>query len=413
MEKSFRYIPPKPPIWFTVFWAGSLGLLLGFLTARGQHDLMLPYAIVAAITFSFLAFLSIKFAASKIMAAAFCAVALFLPALFYTGVAYALGVAIFGWILGLMSHWLSSGSYRLNQPPYATSNEVLWFYSFRFICGLIFLFLIAPILIVFPLSFNKEPYFSFTQGMLAFDPQAFSVRWYIDILHNGMIDPFAIAGWWTDLWANSQWIRSIKNSFIIGIFATLLATGLGTLAAIGLSRSEMPFRRPIMALLISPMIVPLVIIASGMFFFFSDIGIAKTYIGVIVAHAILGTPYVIITVTATLVGFDESLTRAAASLGANPFRTFFKVQMPLILPGVVSGALFAFITSFDEVVVVLQLADVRQRTIPRQMFSGIREQISPTILAVATILVILSILLLTIVELLRRRSERLRGISQT
>jgi putative spermidine/putrescine transport system permease protein len=168
-----------------------------------------------------------------------------------------------------------------------------------------------------------------------------------------------------------------------------------------------------MALLISPMIVPLVIIASGMFFFFSDIGIAKTYIGVIVAHAILGTPYVIITVTATLVGFDESLTRAAASLGANPFRTFFKVQMPLILPGVVSGALFAFITSFDEVVVVLQVADVRQRTIPRQMFSGIREQISPTILAVATILVLLSILLLTIVELLRRRSERLRGISQT
>ncbi|MGY9010453.1 MAG: ABC transporter permease [Rhodobacterales bacterium] len=287
----------------------------------------------------------------------------------------------------------------------------MWFYTFRFICGLIFLFLIAPILIVFPLSFNKEPYFSFTEGMLAFDPTAFSVRWYIDILHNGMIDPAGVIGWWSDLWSNSQWIRSIKNSFIIGIFATLLATGLGTLAAIGLSRSEMPFRRPIMALLISPMIVPLVIIGSGMFFFFSDIGIAKTYLGVIVAHAILGTPYVIITVTATLVSFDESLTRAAASLGANPFRAFFKVQMPLILPGVVSGALFAFITSFDEVVVVLQIADVRQRTIPRQMFSGIREQISPTILAVATILVILSIVLLTIVEMLRRRSERMRGIS--
>ena len=252
---------------------------------------------------------------------------------------------------------------------------------------------------------------NYQQGMIALDPSAFSVRWYIDILHNGMIDPVAVIGWWSDLWNNSQWIRSIKNSFIIGILATLLATGLGTLAAIGLSRSEMPFRRPIMALLISPMIVPLVIIGSGMFFFFSDIGIAKTYVGVIVAHAILGTPYVIITVTATLVGFDQSLTRAAASLGANPFRTFFKVQMPLILPGVVSGALFAFITSFDEVVVILQVADVRQRTIPRQMFSGIREQISPTILAVATLLVIISIILLTVVELLRRRSERLRGIT--
>ncbi len=152
-----------------------------------------------------------------------------------------------------------------------------------------------------------------------------------------------------------------------------------------------------MALLISPMVVPLVIIASGLFFFFSDVGIAKTYIGVILAHAVLGTPYVIITVTATLVGFEVN--------------TFFKIQMPLILPGVISGALFAFITSFDEVVVVLQLADVRQRTIPRQMFSGIREQISPTILAVATILVIISIILLTVVELLRRRSERLRGIT--
>jgi putative spermidine/putrescine transport system permease protein len=166
-----------------------------------------------------------------------------------------------------------------------------------------------------------------------------------------------------------------------------------------------------MALLISPMIVPLVITASGLFFFFSSVGLAKTYLGIILAHAALGTPFVIITVTATLSGFDQSLTRASANMGAGPIRTFFKVQMPLILPGVISGALFAFITSFDEVVAVLQLADVRQRTIPRQMFSGIREQISPTILAVATILVIISILLLTTVELLRRRSERLRGVS--
>ena len=190
-----------------------------------------------------------------------------------------------------------------------------------------------------------------------------------------------------------------------------MATSIGTLAAIGLSRSEMPYRRPIMALLISPMIVPLVITASGLFYFYSQIGIAKSYTGLILSPAILGTPFVIITVTATLAGFDNNLTRAAANLGAGPIRTFFKVQMPLILPGVISGGLFAFITSFDEVVVVLQLADVRQRTIPRQMFSGIREQISPTILAVATILVILSIAILTTVELLRRRSERLRGVS--
>ena len=398
-------------MWFNLLWTGLLGAILGFLTAQGDYNLMLPYLGLGFLIFGILAYISINFLKSRIISSIFCTIVLLLTGVYFFGVAYAIIIAVFGWILGAMSHWLANGSYRLNLPPYATSKSVLWFYSFRFICGLIFLFLMAPILIVFPLSFNKEPYFSFTQGMIALDPSAFSVRWYIDILHNGMIDPVAVIGWWSDLWNNSQWIRSIKNSFIIGILATLLATGLGTLAAIGLSRSEMPFRRPIMALLISPMIVPLVIIGSGMFFFFSDIGIAKTYLGVIIAHAILGTPYVIITVTATLVSFDESLTRAAASLGANPFRAFFKVQMPLILPGVVSGALFAFITSFDEVVVVLQVADVRQRTIPRQMFSGIREQISPTILAVATILVIISIVLLTVVEMLRRRSERMRGIT--
>ena len=131
----------------------------------------------------------------------------------------------------------------------------------------------------------------------------------------------------------------------------------------------------------------------------------------ILAHAILGIPFVIITVTATLVGFDNSLVQAAYSMGATPLRTFFKVQLPLILPGVISGALFAFVTSFDEVVVVIAMASVEQRTIPRQMFSGIREQISPTILAVATILVIISIGLLTTLELIRRRGERLRGVT--
>ena len=297
-------------------------------------------------------------------------------------------------------------------PPYTTTGEHIWHYTFRLLCGLIFLFLILPVLIVLPLSFNVEPYFSFTPGMLSFDPEAFSLRWYEDILRNGMAapdEPLSWA-WFADTWNNGQWMRAIRNSFFIGICATLLATALGTLAAIGLSRSEMPYRRLIMSILISPMIVPLVITAAGMFFFYSRIHLSQTYLGVIMAHAILGTPFVIITVTATLVGFDKSLVRAANSLGAGPITTFRRVQMPLILPGVISGALFAFITSFDEVVAVLFLASPEQRTIPRQMWSGIREQISPTILAVATLLVILSIILLTILELLRRRSERLRGI---
>ena len=298
-------------------------------------------------------------------------------------------------------------------PPYTSTGERIWHYTFRVICGLIFLFLILPILIVLPLSFNVEPYFSFTPGMLALDPEAFSLRWYKDILRNGMAAPDAPLNlsWFADTWNNAQWMRAIRNSFFIGICATLLSTALGTLAAIGLSRSEMPYRRLIMSILISPMIVPLVITAAGMFFFYSKIQLSQTYIGVIMAHAVLGTPFVIITVTATLVGFDKSLVRASNSLGAGPIQTFFKIQMPLIIPGVISGGLFAFITSFDEVVAVLFLASPEQRTIPRQMWSGIREQISPTILAVATLLVLLSIILLTVIELLRRRSERLRGVT--
>ena len=219
------------------------------------------------------------------------------------------------------------------------------------------------------------------------------------------------AAWWIDAWSNATWLHAMKNSALIGVVATVFATALGTLAALGLSRPEMPFRRAIMALLISPMIVPLIITATGMFFFYSATGLAHTFIGIVMAHAMLGIPFVIITVTATLVGFDHSLTRAAASLGATPSTIFRQVTLPLILPGVISGALFAFVTSFDEVVVVLFVASYDQRTIPLQMWNGIREQISPTILAVATILVVFSIVLLTTIEFLRRRSERLRGIS--
>jgi len=278
-------------------------------------------------------------------------------------------------------------------PSYATPLERVWHYTFRVICGLIFFFLLAPIVIMIPLSFNSQPYFTFSREMLTLNPDGFSLRWY------------------RDLFNSDSWMRSIRNSFMIGIASTILATTLGTLAALGLSRSQMPAKGLIMGILISPMIVPLIISAAGMFFFFSSINIAQTFLGVILAHTALGTPFVVITVTATLVGFDHSLTRAAANLGASPTRTFFKITMPLILPGVISGALFAFITSFDEIVIVLFVAGVEQRTIPREMWSGIREQISPTILAVATILVLISIALLTAVEMLRRRSERIRGLS--
>lgn len=279
-------------------------------------------------------------------------------------------------------------------PPYASPGQRVWFYTFRYvICGFILFFLIAPILTIIPLSFNAENFFTFTPEMLALDPEGYSLKHY------------------KDFFTSNDWQAALKNSFLIAPAATLIATTLGTLAAIGLSQSHVPFRRAIMAILISPMIVPLIISAAGMYFFYSRIGLQGTYLGVVLAHAALGTPFVIITVTATMVGFDRSLTRAAASLGADPLTTFFKVQMPLIIPGVVSGALFAFITSFDEVVVVLFLGSAGQKTLPWQMFTGLREQISPTILAVATIMVAMSIVLLSVLEMLRRRSERLRGLT--
>ncbi|MEM9631232.1 MAG: ABC transporter permease [Pseudomonadota bacterium] len=278
-------------------------------------------------------------------------------------------------------------------PPYASPLQRTWFYTFRVICGLIFFFLIFPILVILPLSFNAQDFFTFTKEMLALSPEGYSFKHY------------------NDFFTNPDWQQALKNSVLIAPIATLLATGFGTLAAIGLSQSHVPYKSAIMAVLISPMIVPLIISAAGMYFFYSRIGLQGTYWGVVLAHAALGTPFVIITVTATLVGFDRSLVRASASLGANPVTTFFKVQMPLIIPGVVSGALFAFITSFDEVVVVLFLGSAGQKTLPWQMFTGLREQISPTILAVASLMVAISIALLTVLELLRRRSERLRGLS--
>jgi len=284
-------------------------------------------------------------------------------------------------------------------PPYVGTLGRAWHVGFRILCGLILFYLITPILVIMPLSFNAEPYFTYPMP-------GFSLRWYEDFFIGEKSD---------------VWHLAIKNSIIVAVFATLVATTLGTLAAVGLSNSRLPYKTLIMGILISPMIVPLVITGVGMYFFYTLVGITPAQVAeyanwlhlapIIMAHAALGTPFVVITVTATLVGFDHSLTRASASLGADGVTTFFRVTVPLVLPGMISGALFAFITSFDEVVIVLFLAGAEQYTIPRQMFSGIREQISPTILAVATVLVVLSIILLTVLELLRRRNERLRGMS--
>ena len=292
-------------------------------------------------------------------------------------------------------------------PSYATPVQRTYYYFYLFFCGVVFFFLIAPLVAIIPISFSRSPFMLFTDGMLAWppDPEAWSFRWYRYMVgictDKNLTTP-----------CSNRWMVGTVNSFFVGTISTLVATALGTLAALGLSRPHMPYKGLIMSILISPMIVPLIITAAGMFFFYAKVNLVYTFTGIILAHVALSTPFVVITVTATLVGFDTNMTKASQSLGARPVRTFFKVIMPLILPGVISGALFAFITSFDEIVIVMFMASLDQLTIPKQMWAGIRQEISPVILCMATCLVALSIFLLTTVELLRRRSEKLRGITQ-
>ena len=284
----------------------------------------------------------------------------------------------------------------MSLPNYTPLNYRIWHYTYLTFCGLVFFFLIAPLFVILPLSFNAEQYIHFSAKMLALDPEGFSLRWYEDMIFG----------------TKNPWGLATKNSLIIAFFATIGSTILGTVAALGLSSRHMPYKAAFMALLISPMIVPLIISGTAIFFFMAKVGLAATHTGIILSHIILGTPFVVITVTATLTGFDHSVTRAAASLGSNPVNSFMKITLPLIMPGVISGALFAFVTSFDEVIVVLFLAGLENTTIPIQMWVGLREQLSPTILAVATCLIIMSTLILVSAELLRRRSERLRGINR-
>jgi putative spermidine/putrescine transport system permease protein len=270
-------------------------------------------------------------------------------------------------------------------PPHLTLLQRVWHYALWAICGLVLAFLILPILVIVPLSFSSGSFLSFPLPGL-------SLRWY------------------QEFFTSAPWQLSLRNSLIVASATTVVATVLGTLAALGLTRANLPGKTLLMGLILSPMVVPLVIIAVGVYFFYAPLGLTGSLLGLTLAHTALAVPFVVITVAATLQGFDLNLSRAGASLGASPAVVFFRIILPLILPGVISGALFAFVTSFDEVVVALFLTGPQERTLPRQMFNGIRENISPVITAVASLLILISVLLLTTVELLRRRNERLRGL---
>lgn len=244
-------------------------------------------------------------------------------------------------------------------------------------------FLIAPILAILPLSVNDSQF-------LTYPMRGFTTHWYEAVF------------------ASEKWRLAVTNSFLIGLPATLIATVLGTLAAIGLSLADFRGKAFVTALMLSPLVVPIVIVAVGLYFFFAPLGLTQTYTGLIIAHAALGAPFVVVTVGAALASFDRDLARAAAGLGAAPHVVFFRIMLPLLRPGVISGAAFAFAVSFDEVVTVLLLGAPHQRTIPREMFSGLRDSFNPTIAAVATMLTVLAVFLLLVVEWLRTRSERLK-----
>ena len=270
-----------------------------------------------------------------------------------------------------------------NRSSLETRSERVAQVALRAFAVLVALFLIAPILAILPLAVSDGEF-------LVYPIRGYSWRWF------------------EALWESNKWRIAIKNSFLIGSAAAALATVLGTLAAIGLARAHFFGKRVVTAVLLSPLMVPIVIYSVGLYFFFAPIGLTQTYTGLVLAHAALGSPFVVVTVGASLSNFDHNLMRAAASLGAAPHYAFRRVMLPLLAPGVVTGALFAFAVSFDEVVTVLFLAAPEQRTIPREMFSGIRESISPIIAAASVVMVTTAVLLLIAVERLKRRAERLR-----
>lgn len=261
--------------------------------------------------------------------------------------------------------------------------ERVWPGMFYASCALILLYLLLPMLAIVPLSFNAEPFFSYPI-------RNFSLRWYEDFVHS------------------AEWMLALQNSLIIASAVVVLATVLGTLAALGLTLAEFPMKGLIVGLLISPMMVPHIITGVGLFFFFALFNLVNTLLGLIIAHTLVATPFVVMTVSVTLANFNVNLIRAASNLGAGPLMVFRRIILPLILPGVLSGALFAFVASFDELIIAILLAGSETRTLPRQMWSGIREEVSPVITAVATLLMAFAVLAMLTMEWLRRRGERMR-----
>jgi putative spermidine/putrescine transport system permease protein len=241
-------------------------------------------------------------------------------------------------------------------------------------------FLVLPITIVFPVSLTDRRYLSLPQDAISFEH-------------------------YVNLFTNRDWLTSIGQSLYIGIVATAIALAAGTLCAIGCWRLSSRAGEFVRALMLVPIVVPTIVYALGIYRFWVDFRLLDTYTGVIIVHAVTGIPYVVITVSTALAGFDFRLEQAARSLGASTLQTLWRVVLPNILPGVVSGAIFAFIHSWDELVIVLFIASRAVFTLPRRIWDGINEHLDPTMAAVATVLIALTVLLLLLDLAVRRRKE--------
>ncbi|MFI4986246.1 MAG: ABC transporter permease [Alphaproteobacteria bacterium] len=251
------------------------------------------------------------------------------------------------------------------------------------VAGVVLFYLITPILVIVPLSFSSALY-------LSFPPPGFSLQWY------------------RDFFDRADWLGAAWLSIWVGSAVMVLATALGTPAAVGLVRGRFRGRKAINAFVLSPLIAPVIIVAIGVYFFYAELGLVGNAFALVLAHTALAVPFVVINVSATLYGFDERLEHAALNLGATPWQSFWQVTLPVIRPGVLAGAVFAFISSFDELIVALFISGSTAVTLPRKMWQSIRFEIDPTIAAVSTLLIVFTGALFVTAELLRRRSERLR-----
>jgi putative spermidine/putrescine transport system permease protein len=251
-------------------------------------------------------------------------------------------------------------------------------------CLLVAIWLVAPTLVVVPMSFNENK-------SLAFPPQGFSWQWYRN---------FA---------TNPDWSSSFVNSLKVATIVALLATVLGTLAAFGLDRMKARTAGVLRLLLLIPMVVPGVVLAIGIYAVYLDTRLVGTLTGFVLAHTILALPFVLIAVSASLQVFDRRLETAAASLGAGPLTAFRTITLPLIMPGMLSGLLFAFATSFDEIIVSLFITNPYLRTLPVQIFTSITRDADPTVAAVGTILLFSTTLLIGGGMLLLGRERKSRS----